>query len=232
MPRHLAFALGLAAAVSLLTAGAGCSTTNGEGAPDAAAMSPESGGDAGEDASSTLCTAAGGQCLGGDLACTGVLGPQDCGGGGSFCCVPNAIGPDAGSCTGANVRLIQASNYDQSCTTDSDCIGVGLGNVCFVCDVDCPNAAINRSAQAQYRTDVPRFPASDVDCGCPTYPVGPCCVGGMCQMGTQCANPVPTDAAADTGVDAAVVDAATDSATDGGGADAAADGGPADAGGG
>jgi hypothetical protein len=219
MPRHLAFALGLAAAVSVLTAGAGCSTTNGEGTPDAAdtpdaaAMSPESGGDAGEDASSTLCTAAGGQCLGGDLACTGVLGPQDCGGGGSFCCVPNAIGPGAGSCTGANVQLIQASNYDQSCTTDSDCIGVGLGNVCFKCDIDCPNAAINRSAQAQYRTDVAHSPANDADCGCPTYPVGPCCIGGMCQFGSQC---LVADAAADTGADAA-----TDAAADASAGDAA-----------
>ena len=50
---------------------------------------------------------------------------------------------------------------------------------------------------------------------------GPCCIRGKCQMGSQCSNPVPTDAAADTGADAASADA---------GADAAADGSPANAG--
>jgi hypothetical protein len=45
-------------------------------------------------------------------------------------------------------------------------------------------------------------------------------LGGKCQVDSQCSNPVRTDAATDTGADAAVLDAATDSATNGGPADA------------
>jgi hypothetical protein len=53
-------------------------------------------------------------------------------------------------CTDADVQLIQASSYDQSCTTDSDCIAVGEGNACYPCAIACTSAAINRSAESQY----------------------------------------------------------------------------------
>jgi hypothetical protein len=43
----------------------------------------------------------------------------------TFCCTDNACTLDTpGSCCGANVQLIQASSYDQSCTTDGDCLSL------------------------------------------------------------------------------------------------------------
>ncbi len=122
--------------------------------------------------------------------------------------------PEASSaspCTDANVQLIQASNYDQSCQADSDCIAVGEGNACYPCAIDCTSAAINKSAEAHYKEDVAKTPAGVAQtgtiCGCPAE-FYPCCRGGTCHADLQCQNPLPvTDAAADTGL------------SDGGGAD-------------
>ncbi len=145
----------------------------------------------------------------------------------------------------------QGSSYDQSCTADSDCVAVGFGDACLVCEIGCvANAAISKSAEAQYRSDVTETPANGADCGCPEgLPGGPCCIGGMCQFGSQC---LATDAAADTRADAcapsgcattcpagthdvsSIVNGCTVwqcCVSDNAGADAAADGGPADAGG-
>ena len=165
------------------------------------------------------CAAAGGRCLVGGV-CGDVIDEfttdQSCGPG-AVCCGDVICEP------GAQYSIPpQGSSYDQSCTVNSDCVAVGLGNACFVCEIGCvANAAISKSAEGQYRSDVAKSPAEGADCGCPAgIPGGPCCIGGMCQFGSQC---LATDAAADT---------CADSATDGGGIDAAADGGPADAGGG
>jgi hypothetical protein len=114
----------------------------------------------------------------------------------------------------------QGSSYDQSCTVDSDCVAVGLGNACFACEIGCGTnaAAISKSAEGQYRSDVAKSPANGADCGCGAgIPGGPCCIGGMCQFGSQC---LATDAAADTGADAATADAGADAAPDGGSVDA------------
>jgi hypothetical protein len=131
-------------------------------------------------------------------------------------------GPNA--CIDASVKLIQASDYDQSCTVDTDCRYIAEGNACTPCAFDCSfGAAINVSALAQYNSDVANTPAVAAEfngrtcaSGCPAA-FGPCCVGGKCQTSTTSQCPA---AAADAG------DAAADA-----GADAAADGGPADAGG-
>jgi hypothetical protein len=168
------------------------------------AAAPET--DAGEDASA--CIAAGGFCASGDVSCAAV-GAQDCGVSGDFCCLPNL--PDAATACidDASVKLIQASDYDQSCTVDTDCQQISEGNACVPCAFGCPlGGAINVSALPKYMSDIANTPA--VGSECPVIPciatVFPCCIGGNCQVGSQCANPVPTDAA-------------TDSATDGDGAD-------------
>jgi hypothetical protein len=173
---------------------------------------------AAEDASvsaGALCAAAGGQCLVGGV-CASVTTDQSCGPG-ADCCLDVTCAPDVHYDIPP-----KGSSYDQSCTTDSDCLAVGFGDACLVCEIGCvANAAISKSAEAQYRSDVAKTPANGVDCGCPEeLPGGPCCIGGMCQFGSQC---LAADAAADTG--------ATDAA-EGDAADAAADGGPLDAGGG
>ena len=53
-----------------------------------------------------------------------------------------------------SLPLIEASNYDQSCTTDSDCIAIAEGDVCTPCGIGCTNAAINVAAHARYKADV------------------------------------------------------------------------------
>jgi hypothetical protein len=95
------------------------------------------------------------------------------------------------TCTDANVQLIQASNYDQSCATTSDCVAVGEGNACYPCAIACPTAAINASARAQYLSDVAKTSGSsqgDVTCNCPAE-FAPCCRGGTCHADSQCQNP-------------------------------------------
>jgi hypothetical protein len=137
-------------------------------------------------------------------------------------------GPNA--CIDTSVKLIQASDYDQSCTVDTDCRYIAEGNACTPCAFDCSYAAaINVSALTQYYSDVantpavaPEFNGRTCASGCPSA-LGPCCVGGKCQTSptSQCpaASADAGDAAADTGADAA--DASTDA-----GPDVAADAGP------
>jgi hypothetical protein len=85
------------------------------------------------------------------------------------------------------MHAIQASSYDQSCNNDSDCVAVSE-DFCFIV---CPNAAINKSAFAQYQADVAKITCGGVtSCGSIG---GPCCRNGSCQMGDQCF--APADAA-------------------------------------
>ncbi len=125
------------------------------------------------------------------------------------------------ACIDASVKLIQASDYDQSCTVNTDCRLIATGNACVPCAFDCSfGPAINVSALAQYNSDVANTPAVAAEfngqtcaSGCPAA-FGPCCVGGKCQTSTT--NQCPA-AAADAG-DAAA-DTGADDATDGVGAD-------------
>jgi hypothetical protein len=129
------------------------------------------------------------------------------------CCTDHACTVDTpDDCTDANMQLIEASNYDQTCTADSDCVAVGEGNFCYAGSLNCQNsAAINKSAYAQYEADIAK--TRGASCFAPdncTLQFGPCCQSGTCQMGSQCPSPVmyEGDAAVDTGADAAS-DAAT-----------------------
>ncbi len=54
----------------------------------------------------------------------------------------------------ANAQVVQASDYDQSCATDTDCVSVTEGNICHPSVSQCPNTAISQSAFAQYQADV------------------------------------------------------------------------------
>ena len=199
----------LALALVLAFASAACSSTDaGEGATDGSTMAPDV--QTAPDGAGA-CAAVGGQCLVGGV-CASIATDQSCGPG-ADCCLDVICAPDVHYDIPP-----KGSSYDQSCTADSDCVAVGFGDACLVCEIGCgANAAISKSAEAQYRSDVAKTPANGTDCGCPEeLPGGPCCIGGMCQFGSQC---LAADAAADTGTGAAVVDAATDSAMDGGPAD-------------
>ena len=110
----------------------------------------------------------------------------------------------ATSCTDANIQLIVASNYDQSCTTAADCIAVGEGNACYPCVIACPTAAINAGAKAKYLSDVAKTPAADqagAFCGCPAA-FNPCCRGGTCHADLQCQSPEPVPDASTDAADA------------------------------
>ncbi len=114
-----------------------------------------------------------------------------------LCC---AVDEDAG-CT-----EIEASNYDQSCKSDSDCVTVSVGNACEKCVFACGEnvGAINAAAIAQYTADVAMTPAGVGFCGCPSVGVVvPCCRSGQCHADNECSSrdgsagadtgPIPTD---------------------------------------
>jgi hypothetical protein len=77
---------------------------------------------------------------------------------------------------------LDATHYDQSCSTAADCVAVFNGDVCSVCA--CPNAAINAKDKSRYDADdgsLQRYcgPRPAVACiSCPTPMVA--CVGGKC----------------------------------------------------
>jgi len=137
------------------------------------------------------CVAAGGQCVVGGFTGCSKLGTQDCNPdrnpGGAFCCLDRSVSQ---TCD-ASVQTIRASDYDQTCQTDSDCLGVSEGNACYPCTLGCPSTAINVAAKAQYSADVAKILAGlgggEVRCNCPAS-FNPCCLGGKCHADAQCTN--------------------------------------------
>jgi len=121
----------------------------------------------------SACVAAGGQCVD-DAGCAFSI-HESCGAAGGACCVPCEADPD--------VKAISASNYDRSCTADSDCVAVGVGDPCRPCDILCPgNAAINKSSLARYSADVASSPAGmdGAACSCQPITLSVCCNAGTC----------------------------------------------------
>ena len=137
--------------------------------------------------------------------------PQDCAahmvfGPAVYCCIDHVCiegqAAESLSCDDPDAQVIQASDYDQSCTTDSDCVAVGEGSFCYPGAGRCPSAAIRTSALAQYQAEVSRTWA--VACfvfGSCTLSLGPCCRAGTCRMNQGCvASPADTlPACADAG---------------------------------
>ncbi|MGA7119673.1 MAG: hypothetical protein WBY94_06220 [Polyangiaceae bacterium] len=117
--------------------------------------------------------------------------PQDCAahivfGLQVYCCIDHVCiegqAAESLSCDDPDAQVIQASNYDQSCATDSDCVAVGEGNFCYPGAGRCPSAAIRKSAIGQYQADVAKtWAAACIVTGfCPGFE-GPSCQAGMCQ---------------------------------------------------
>jgi hypothetical protein len=112
-----------------------------------------------------------------------------------------APGPSTTAC------VVLASNYDQSCSADTDCAPVYSGYVC-VPNCFCPQSAINVGALVQFNSDVAALEnaaaggsngqtGSGLGCGC--NPVKGCCQSGQCVVANGC------QATADAGL--AMVDA-------------------------
>jgi hypothetical protein len=103
---------------------------------------------------------------------------------------------DAAACVDANIL---ASNYDQSCTLDIDCVPIEEGNTCSPCDLACvATGAINADAAAKYASDTANtlgvLGTGDARCACLTLNtgrdnVGPFCCSGVCQLGIPCSAP-------------------------------------------
>lgn len=110
-------------------------------------------------------------------------------------CVYGQSAVDAVPCSDADVQLIVASSYDQSCQTSSDCVAVAEGNFCRPGAANCQSAAINKNAYAQYQSDVSKTNAA-ICYGVTSCPAGffPCCQGGKCQMSAVCAPEAGVDA--------------------------------------
>jgi hypothetical protein len=91
-------------------------------------------------------------------------------------CFEGACGDvDAGAiCT---PQVIWATDYDQSCTSNSDCVPVYQGSLCSECR--CPNETINSAELAKYEaaSNTPGQPPAS--CFCPAFPP-PLCQQGVC----------------------------------------------------
>ncbi len=84
----------------------------------------------------------------------------------------------------ASCGTIQASEYDQSCSSAFDCVGVAEGDSCkgILC-VNCINAAINVAGQSRYETDLKsKTGGPGVDCPCTANPPVTC-KAGVCSAG-------------------------------------------------
>ena len=100
-------------------------------------------------------------------------------------------------CGGNAVHIVEAASYDRSCAVDSDCVAIGEGNACEPCALDCPNAAIARSALWHYQSEVGaavapgvRLIGCAVSCALP--PVA-CCVEGVCRGPRACSMDAGTE---------------------------------------
>ena len=98
----------------------------------------------------------------------------------------------------ASDTVIRASDYDQSCTVDTDCVPITEGSACAECT--CWNAAINTSQAPAELLAAQRAAAS-----CPSEPMVYCgvcseayatCQGGRCAL-VSCQGVCPGDAGTD-----------------------------------
>ena len=80
--------------------------------------------------------------------------------------------------------MISASNYDESCSVDTDCWEVSSGDYCSASTCLSGGSAINIGALAQFNEDVSKTPLGSgalgsVFCG-RRFSGGPCCRHGTC----------------------------------------------------
>jgi len=96
------------------------------------------------------------------------------------------VNPTPETCADAS---IQASDYVQTCTADSDCIVVGQGDLCSACALTCSSGSINKSSFAAYQAAANKIldGPDPVSCApCCRSPQVACCQGGTCHVASQC----------------------------------------------
>lgn len=111
----------------------------------------------------------------------------------SYCCDGTrcawAIEHGNGCPNGNTCGTIKASDYDQSCEVDSDCVAEPEGDFCGsnIC-TDCAGAVISVKAQAKYETDLNSKITTPFFCPCPSSPPA-VCDHGKCGFGSMGAQP-------------------------------------------
>ncbi len=83
---------------------------------------------------------------------------------------------------------IRATDYDQSCTADEDCVPVADGEKCSIERCGCPDTAINVAEQERYERDLALTPCvltplNSAQCVCPPDD-GAVCNDGICALRT------------------------------------------------
>jgi hypothetical protein len=151
----------------------------GECAPDGAALKWWT--DGASPACSETAPKVGSACGVPGLICEYITGPPNGGSGftTNYCCDGSSCAwtvQSGGGCPNGNTcGAIQASDYDQSCGTDSDCVVEPEGDFCVAnrC-TDCGNAVVSVKAQAQYEADLASKISVPFDCPCPSGPRAVC----------------------------------------------------------
>ena len=102
-----------------------------------------------------------------------------------------ASNPPPVNCSGdAKVPTIVISDYDLSCTQDSDCTAIAVGNSCDACSWACSSASINVQSSSQYDDDKARLSAGlnlSGTCFCPGIP-NPTCCNRQCSLSQSCSD--------------------------------------------
>lgn len=80
------------------------------------------------------------------FACTGGSGPIDGDGGASS----SSSGSSSGPSSGGGGKQISASDFEQGCVNENDCVAVFQGDVCNTCK--CQNAAIAKTDLSKYES--------------------------------------------------------------------------------
>jgi len=111
-----------------------------------------------------------------------------------LCCLAAAIGGCHSQLSGGSGEnhSIAASEFQQSCTVDSDCVPVFQGTL-SCCGGSCPNAAVNQVGYSAYESAVairtptcnPEPPCAVTDVFCKSAAI---CAGGTCAFTTAGTN--------------------------------------------
>jgi hypothetical protein len=98
---------------------------------------------------------------------------------------PPTLPEDASFCRpDADSEPILASTFGQECDAAADCVAVGVGDPCYVCQIRCRgNAAIRQAAFGDWQRAMERTVAatSGVSCSCAPPPIA-CCNAGTCSV--------------------------------------------------
>ncbi|MCC6899772.1 MAG: hypothetical protein IT377_12405 [Polyangiaceae bacterium] len=88
------------------------------------------------------------------------------------------LGGGISACSSDEKRTLDASDYDQTCSVDSDCVIIDIG----ACECSCSTAVINAKDQAKFQHDLEQCDTGGNECGMCLWMGSsvPYCNGGQC----------------------------------------------------